>query len=382
MAHSTREVAVENQLPPDSAEPVFESAPRIPPSPLSIPAPIPPAPDPVTYRDRGTELVIFGVGQIILGLLAALMVPFVILGAFMSRLAPGGALPPRQYVSGVATYAFVAAVLVMLGIGSVQMKRWARALTVVTSWYWLIAGSFGVVMLTAVLPVTMRRAMTQAQQTTSAPPVDMTTGVMAVIITLVIVVFTFFLILVPIAFLIFYRRSDVEMTCRYRDPVERWTDRAPLPVLGASVAFFAGSIYNLMLGLTTPMFPLFSHYLTGIPATGCLVVLAALDLYLATALFRLQPIAWWIAIFATPVRMLAIATSYSKAGLIQAYSKLGWSDAQMQMLNSSPIFQSRIVLWWGVLFMLAFLGYLLWLQRYFKTPAASVTADALNAKPL
>ena len=229
----------------------------------------------------------------------------------------------------------------------------------------------------------MRSAMAQAQQNTAnAPSPDMTTGVMAVIITLVIVFCAFFLVLVPIAFVVFYGRKDVELTCRHRDPVERWTDRAPLPVLGASVAFFSGSVYTLVIGLTTPMFPFFGHYLTGIPAAGCLVATAALDLYLAIALFRLRSSAWWIAIIAAPVRILSVALSYNRAGLMQAYSKMGWSDAQMQVLNSSPIFHSRIILWWGMIFMLVFFAYLLWLKRYFKTPVAPPQAEALPAQAI
>jgi hypothetical protein len=357
--------------PPPTAIPVISTAvtPVLPEAPaLSVPA----------YRDRGTGLVIFGVAQIILGLLAALMVPLIALGAFMSRVAPGGAMRPGQVVSGVVTYTFIAAALFALGTGSVRMKRWARALTLVTSWYWLILGTLGTVSLTAVLPVTMRTALAQAQQNsagTSSP--EITTGVMAVIITIVIVFFAFFLILVPIAFLIFYSRNDVAETCRHRDPVERWTDRAPLPVLGASVAFFTGALYSLLVGLTTPMFPFFGHYLTGIPATGCLVALAALDLYLAVALFRLRSSGWWIAIVATPVRMLAVAFSYSRAGLMQAYSKMGWSDEQMNILNSSPLFRSRVVLWWGVILMMLFFGYLLWLKRYFKAPRAATPVETL-----
>ena len=93
---------------------------------------------------------------------------------------------------------------------------------------------------------------------------------MAVIITLVIVFCAFFLVLVPIAFVVFYGRKDVADTCRRRDPVERWTDRTPLPVLGASVGFSSGSVYLLLIGLTTPMFPFFGRYLTGIPARGVL----------------------------------------------------------------------------------------------------------------
>ena len=114
--------------------------------------------------------MVFGVFQIILGLLAALMVPLVALGAFMSRLAPGGATRPAQFLSGVASYAFIAAALLALGIGSVQMKRWAHALTLVTSVYWLIMGALITVLLTAMLPVTMRSALTQAQHNAANAP--------------------------------------------------------------------------------------------------------------------------------------------------------------------------------------------------------------------
>jgi hypothetical protein len=374
---------VETALPPDPG-PTPEPAPTPPATDISVvsaaatpPLPEAPVSDAPAYRDRGTGLVIFGVAQIILGLLAALMVPLIALSMFMSRLAPGGAMRPGQLVSGVATYTFIAAALLALGIGSVRMRRWARALTLVTSWYWLIMGTLGTILLTAVLPVAMKSALAQAQQNsagTSSP--EITTGVMAVIITVMIVFFAFFLVVVPIAFVIFYSRNDVAETCRHRDPVERWTDRTPLPVLGASLAFFTGSLYSLLVALTTPMFPFFGHYLTGIPAAGCLVALAALDLYLATALFRLRSSGWWIAILAAPVRMLAVASSYSRAGLMQAYSKMGWSDEQMNMLNSSPLFRSRVFLWWGVILMMVFFGYLLWLKRYFKAPDAGTPVEA------
>jgi len=324
--------------------------------------------------------MIFGVIQIILGLLAALMVPLVALAAFMSRIAPGGAMRPGQFVSAVASYAFIAVALIGLGIGSVQMKRWGRALTLVTSWYWLIVGSLATVLMTAVLPVTMRGALAQAQKNApDTPSADMSTGVMAVVLTLIIVVAAFFAVLVPIAFVVFYSRKDVAETCRHRDPVERWTDRTPLPVLGASVALFTGAVYMLLTGVTTPLFPFFGRYLTGIPAAACFVVLAALDGYLAIALFRLQSTGWWIAIFAAAVRMVSMVLTFPRADMMQAYSKMGWSDAQLQMLNSNPMFRGHVLLWWSLISMLLFFGYLLWLKRYFKHPVA-VPAAALPAQ--
>lgn len=337
--------------------------------PLTAPSPIPDRP---VYRDRTTGLMIFGVFQIILGLLAALMVPLVALGAFMSRLATGGAMRPGQVISGMLTYASVAAVLFTLGVGSAQTKRWARALTLVISWYWLITGVFVTVLITAVLPVTMRGMLAALRQNaagTSSP--GFSTGVMAVVLTFIIVLAAIFLVMVPAAFVIFYSRRDVAETCRRRDPIERWTDRAPLPVLGASIVLFAGSLYMLLSGVTLPMFPFFGQYLIGIRAAGCFFVLAAIDLYAAVALFRLRSSGWWIAMLTTSIRLLSMAITFRRADLMQAYSKLGWSDAQVQVLNASPMFRSHVILWWSLMSLVLFFGYLLWLKRYVKTSVAA-----------
>jgi hypothetical protein len=390
---------VETALPPDpgpsslgpSSEPDSESDSGLsavvpgaaeltsPVTPVSVP-PITASPELVVpaYPDRRTGLIIFGVFQVILGLLAALMIPMMALGAFMSRMAPGGTMRPGQLLSGIATYVFIAGTMLTLGIGSMQTKRWAHAITLVTSWYWLIMGVLLTILLTAVLPVGLKGALAKVPQGgADAPSAAVSTGVMAVIITIVIIFAAFFLVIVPIAFVVFYGRKDVEDTCRHRDPVERWTDRSPLPVLGASIVLFTGALYTLLVGVTTPLFPFFGRYLTGIPAVVCFLVLAALDAYLAIALFRLQSSGWWITVVALPIRLLSMALTYAKADLMQAYSKVGFSDAQLQMLNSNPMLRSHVFLWWGLISLLLFFGYLLWLKRYFKTMESALVESPL-----
>jgi hypothetical protein len=325
-------------------------------------------------------LAIFGVIQIILGLMAALMVPLIALGAFLSRLVPGGATHPRQFLSAVPTYVFLAVSFVWLGIGSVRTKRWARSLTLVVSWYWMILGVLITILLTAALPVSMRTALQAQQNVPGAPPAAVSTGVMAVILTLIIVFAAIFLVVVPIAFVVFYSRKDVAATCCHRDPVEVWTDRSPLPVLGASLVFFVGALYLLVTGFSTPVFPFFGRYLTGVAGSACFLLLAALDAYLAFALFRLRPEGWWIAILTVPVRLFSMAFTYARADLTQAYSNMGWSDAQLQMLQSNPFFRSHVILWWSLFSLVIFFGYLLWVRRYFKTPAAPSEAVTIPAQ--
>jgi hypothetical protein len=351
----------------------------LPLTPTVVAPPIPVAP---TYRDRSAGLMIFGVFQIILGLMSALMVPFAALGMFMSRLAPGGGMRPGQFVSGVSIYAFIAVAFVCLGIGSIQTKRWARALTLVISVYWLLSGVLITVMLTAVLPVTMRRVLQMQQNATQNPSPEMSTGVMAVVLTMIIVFAAFFLIVVPIAYVVFYSRKDVAETCRHRDPVERWTDRTPLPVLGASVILAIQAVYMLVIGLSTPLFPLFGRYLYGISGLGCFLLVAILDAYIAVALFRLKSVGWWIAALTIPIRLLSMVITYARADMMQAYSRMGMTDQQLQMLNSSPLIRSHVFLWWGLLSTVILYGYILWLKRYFKAsaggtqPAQTLLADA------
>jgi hypothetical protein len=380
MARSNWEVRVETDLPPDSGAPP-QAGEVIPAAQAALPVPIHgptaivvPATEPPTLPDRSAGLTIFGVVQIILGLLAALMVPFVALAAFMSRLK--GGMHPRQFITSVSFYAFIAVALLCLGVGSVQAKRWARALTLVSSWYWLVSGVLGTILMTAVLPVFMRTALQQAQQnsTPGASP-EMTTGVMAVMLTFIIVLAAFFLIVVPIGFIIFYSREDVAETCRRRDPVERWTDRTPLPVLGGSMVLAIHAFTMLGTGIGTPLFPFFGRHLYGITGTACFLLLAALDGYLAVAFFRLKTLGWWIAAVTTPIRLVSMALTYLRSDIMQAYSKMGMSEEQLRVLNSNPVTHSHATLWWNMLSVVILYGYLLWLKRYFK-------ADQPPAAPL
>jgi len=372
---------VENEHTPEpipASEPA--SQPRSEPTSVSAALPgaaSPPVPSLPTHADRSTGLVIFGVLQIILGLMAALMVPLIALGALLSRLGPGGAMHPRQFLSATATYAFLAVTFVWLGVGSMRMKRWARSLTLVVSWYWMILGVLITVLLTAALPVSMRTALQLQQNAPGAPPAAVSTGAMAVILTIIIVFSTIVLVVVPIAFVVFYSREDVAATCRDRDPVEPWTDRTPLPVLGASLVFFVGALYLLATGVSTPVFPFFGRYVTGIAGAVCFFLLAALDTYLAVALFRLKSVAWWIAVLTVPVRLFSMGYTYARADLMQAYSKMGLSDAQLQMMQSSPLLRSHVILWWSLVSLVIFFGYLLWVKRYFKIPPAPSQAEAV-----
>jgi hypothetical protein len=360
---------VDDPLPPAVSEP-----PASDPHPTAIPLAAPPALD----RDRSTGLVVFGIIQIVLGGLAALLIPLLLLGAVFSR-RMGGGLPAGSTVLSVASYALAAIGLITLGVGSIRARRWARALTFILSWIWLVSGSLGTIALTVLLPPAFMAAFTAAA--VDHPEASLPRGLIAVILTVVIVLCAVFMVVLPIAFIVFYRRKDVAETVQHRDPRERWTDRCPLPVLALSLLFIGGGVYYLLMSVTTPLFPLFGRYLTGLPAGICLVLLAMLDGFLAYSLFRLQLTGWWIAVVAVALRWTSAIVTFERGDLLAAYRKMGLPQQQLQLMSANPMLRSTVLEYWTAAFGLMFLGYMIWVKRYLAASGEPVAAGSGPSYP-
>lgn len=348
-----------------------------------IPPPIPPqeaaaSPAPPfaasPFKDRSTGLVIFGILEILGGALCALAIPFLLLSAMLARKAVPG-VPLRNLPVSVLTYVLMAGVLIALGIGAIQAKRWAWALNLILSWVSLITGILITAMIVVVLPASLRAGM-QAAQNQSSPGVP--TGIMAAIVTFLIVLVAVLFIAVPSAFLLFYRSKNVEETCRHRDPVERWTDRRPLPVTAMTLLVASSSVYSLLMSVSTPVLPFFGRYLSGVPGGFAYLLLAALEAYIAVSFFRMKVAGWWLALVVWVARLFSFVITYSHRNLTEFYAKLGWSQAQIEAVQRNPLFRSGGLLWMTPVIMLFYLGFLLWLKRYFgtaKPPSYSASAS-------
>src|SRR5260370_37341773 len=90
-------------------------------------------------------------------------------------------------------------------------------------------------------------------------------------------------------------RKDVKRTCELHDPKPRWTDRCPLPVLGLSLWLFFGALAMLIVPFAFRLvFPLFGILLVGWLGVIVSIVFAAVWLYAAWALYRLDRRGWWV----------------------------------------------------------------------------------------
>jgi len=114
------------------------------------------------FKDTSTSLVVFGVLEIILGAVCALMVPLIVVGQMMAP--DAGALPMGQMAAGMGIYLLFGAFFVTIGYGSIRARRWARAIMLVISWIWLVVGLISIVAVWFVLPDVYQAAAKQQGQ--------------------------------------------------------------------------------------------------------------------------------------------------------------------------------------------------------------------------
>src|SRR5713101_3903221 len=104
-------------------------------------------------KDRGAALVLFGAFQILLGLAAlCLLFGFAAAIELQSRGSGVPAPPVGAIVTNVVFYAVMTAYFFAVGIGSIRKRRWARALSLVVSSLWLVAGVVSVIAVAIIAP--------------------------------------------------------------------------------------------------------------------------------------------------------------------------------------------------------------------------------------
>jgi len=316
----------------------------------------PPLPE---FKDRRAGLIVFGIILIALGGLAALMIPLMLVGQLMSRHAPGvEPLPLRFMLPGVLVYLGAATAFVWLGIGSMMCRRWARALLLVLAWLWLIGGCMGMVFALFIMPQMF------AQPQPGMPPLPPVARVMIMLFTLA----TCFVIyvLIPGVLVFFYQSRHVQATCAARDPVPRWTDACPLPVLALSLLLGFGAACMPFMVLFHGVVPFFGRYLSGAPGMVLLLASAVAYAWAARASYRRQLAGWWVAVLGYGLWMLSAAVTFARAGLLPMYERMGFPPAQLEQMQRMNFLHGPLLPVLTAICWLPFLGGLLYVRRYFK----------------
>ncbi|MBI5686322.1 MAG: hypothetical protein HZC54_14710 [Verrucomicrobia bacterium] len=312
--------------------------------------PLPPSPS--VFSDRRAGLIVFGVLEILIGCFCALLIPLMVVGIAVGAKATGTPPDNNAIVPGVVVYGLAAIAFVWLGVGSIMCRRWARALLLVFSWSWLLVGVMVAGFSVALMP--------RVFETVQAGPGK--AGIIFMFVFLGII-----LLVIPGVLTCFYQGRNVKATCEVRDPVRRWTDACPLPVLAAALWLGLGALCMLPMPLAhKSVLPFFGTLLTGLPAMLFYVVWAAGSLWLAWAFYRLMPAAWWIAVVAFLLFSVSNSITFAQIDIMEMYRLMGYPQRQLEEMQKFNFFSGKDMAVWTACCMAPWLGYLLWIKKFFR----------------
>ena len=320
----------------------------------------PPTPTAV-HPDRSERLMVAGILQVSLGCLCGLMALFVLavpLLGLMTNAPQPQAMNSQAMIQATVFYVLMAVAFIWLGIGLAFARRWAWTLTVVLSWVWLIVGVFGAVMVVFMGPMMSASIAQQGKM-----PTEVT-----MIVAITIGAFTgCFYILLPGGFLLLCQSASVRATCLRRDPKVPWTDRCPMPVLPLSIMHAVGAISMPLALISGSVMPLFGTFLSGPAGAAVLLVIALFMAYLAWGVYQLKMAAWWGMLLLGVAGTVNMVITFTRSDLMAMYEKMNMPPEQLEMIRKSGIVElmSQWGPWMGAVSGVAWLGYLLYVRRYF-----------------
>ena len=326
-------------------------------SPGNYPASLP-------YKDRYGGLVVFGIFTVIAGGLCGLLVPLMFLGQAINAHNPNASPASTAMLLPVLLiYGELAVALVWLGIGSIKARRWARALLLIFSWSWLVMGF----VTEGFMAVTMPRMLASANGNLQAGQPVISPAAAGTITFIMCLFIGFLFILVPAVWIFFYGSPNVKATCEARDPMTRWTDACPLPVLAISLWFwFAMPLFLLMPVSYHGVVPFFGTFLTGAPGDLFYLVLAVIWAWAGWRLYRLDVRAWWVLVAAFVLLVVSYVLTYSHHDILEMYRLMGYSEAQIEQIQKTGMLTGNTMAWMTGGFTVPFLGYLVFVKRYLR----------------
>ena len=313
------------------------------------------------YQDRKTGLVVFGVMTLLVGLLCALFVPLVFFGQAMAPQAAAGQ-NAHTILPAAMMYGGMAVLFIWLGVGSIMARRWARALLLVLAWSWLCIGVISLVVVAFILPKIMEDLHAAQPAGQPAMPPEMGSIVTVVMLAFLSVIY----VVIPAIWVLFYRSRHVKATCEALDPVVRWTDRCPLPVIAVCLWMGLSCLTMIMMAVAFKgVIPMFGSFVVG-PLGSALYLLVALIFgYSAWAMYHLRWSGWWLIFACMCLFAVSAFITYSRHDIMELYVLMGYSEQELARLRQFNFLKGGMIAWSTLCGMLPFVGYMLFLRRYF-----------------
>lgn len=193
-------------------------------------------------------------------------------------------------------------------------------------------------------------------------------------IVLVVVMAVFFL-LIPLLFIWLYSRPDAKATCEARNPQPSWTDRCPLPVLAACLFISFSACASLLASGYRGYFPIATIVLQGLPARGLLIATFLFGIYAARGFYRLNRLAWRLYLIVFVLQLASTAYTFWRGNPMDFYLHSAanrYPPGAIAPAQPFPFDLHRVVEF-TTAFGLAWIGYVIYLRRYFPKRTMALT---------
>jgi hypothetical protein len=312
------------------------------------------------FKNRSTGLTVFGILTIVFGSITGLMVLISLLGLAMAASNPNlRQTSMSAFVLSVFLYGGLAAALIWLGIGSIMARRWARALILIFSWAWLVMGVFMVFFMGYFMP----KAWENMPSVNGQPAIPQ--GTIFIMTVFGVLFAAIFFVILPLVWIFFYANHHTQATVEMRDPVRRWTDACPLPVLGLSLWLFISALTMLFFPvLYHGIAPFFGVFLSGLLGSLLYVAVAGVWAYCAWRLYNMDVRGWWIALIAVLLYMVSSLMTFARHDALEMYHLMGYPQAQIDQLQKLDVFSGNKMIRTMLVFFVPFLGYIVYVKQY------------------
>jgi hypothetical protein len=305
-------------------------------------------------------LKIIGLALLLIGLVAAYYGPLEIYVFYL--FSEGGRFHYEGFGVGSLWFAYlvvqnigyyiIAALCIPVGIGHLNLRRWALTLTRLYCWFWLGTGILLAGNLLLLLPAAL----------------NLDLGREVLLLRLLVVGFSALITLItlPILALWFYRSAAVRSAFEAHDPNTYWTESYPLPLLALLLLFAIMILVLHVAYFFQGAFPLFGQIMLGRPSASvlslCILILGVLMVGIA----RLRAWAWWGSLVTISLLLVSSAMSFYQHGFYDLIQMMNLPGYEMELLDGLVLLHDYNLVGLVVPPLLIALGLLVYSRTYFN----------------
>ena len=276
------------------------------------------------FRDRSLVLRLFGGLLLIAGVGVGFLGPlemstFYLFGEGGRFHYPGfgfGSFMFANIASQIIGYYLISAVFILLGYGHLAMRRWARKLSVVILWFWLVIGAPMIVALFFILAGTKELSLAAA------------------IGALLILALSYFVF--PFLLIRFYRGQNVRRTFENKDANGHWIEGLPTSILVLSCLYLFYILMLQILIMFNGLFPVFGEFRFGLQGIILLDISIGCLMIMTWGTLRQRLWAWWASVILLALFTASTVYTFWRYTYADLLAGLAFPARELEFLGGIP----------------------------------------------